>query len=59
MTYKASHALRHGMRHPQSVYSPGRGVAFNSWVFLAYEEARRLLDGKAGETLILLATRSA
>jgi SAM-dependent methyltransferase len=58
MMYKASHALRHQMRHPQVSYRPGRRVAFNSWVFLAAEEARRLCDGKAGDTLLLIATRA-
>jgi 2-polyprenyl-3-methyl-5-hydroxy-6-metoxy-1,4-benzoquinol methylase len=58
MMYKSGHARRHKLMHPAASYSPGRGVAFNSWIFLAWEEMRRLLDGKAGDALILIATRS-
>lgn len=32
-------------------------VAFNSWAFLALQHALRLLDRKAGEELVLVATR--
>jgi hypothetical protein len=34
-------------------------VVYQFWVFLAFEEALWLVDGKAGEELMLIATRCA
>jgi SAM-dependent methyltransferase len=58
--YMASHALREGLPQPQGRdYRPGQGVAYKSWGFLVWEEALRLMNGRAGEDLILIATRGA
>jgi len=57
--YLSSHALRHNLPRVRPGYRPTRRVSFNSWVFRACEEALRLVDGKSGEDLILIATRSA
>jgi 2-polyprenyl-3-methyl-5-hydroxy-6-metoxy-1,4-benzoquinol methylase len=56
--YMSSDALRRGLPPAQNRYRPGRGVIYKSWVFLACEETLRLLNGKAGEELVLIATRS-
>ena len=56
--YIFSHALRQGVAHLSPGYSPTHRVAYQSWAFLALEEALRFLEGNAGEELILIATHS-
>lgn len=55
--YIFSHAIRHGVPNPHNGYHPDRHVAYQAWAFLALEEPLRLLDGKMGEELVLIATR--
>lgn len=58
MMYRACLDLEHEADHPKTAYRPGRRVALGSWVFLASTEARRLVNGRAGDMLILTAERS-
>lgn len=57
MHYMSSEGLRRGLP-PAQVHRPfNRAVVYESWVFMACEEALRLVDGDAGEDIILIATR--
>jgi len=55
--YIFSQAIRHGVPHPHDGRRAGRGVAYQAWAFLALEVALRLLNGKGGEELVLIAKR--
>ena len=56
--YIFSQAIRRGVPHPHDGRRPGRRVAYQAWAFLALEESLRLLNGKVGEELVLIATRA-
>lgn len=57
--YTSSDALKRGFQGPLENYHPGRAAVYKSWAFQASEEALRLINGKAGDALIMTATRSA
>jgi 2-polyprenyl-3-methyl-5-hydroxy-6-metoxy-1,4-benzoquinol methylase len=59
LLYMSSDALRRDLGRPQDRSRPGRRTAFKAWAFRACQEALGLVNGTAGEALILTATRSA